>query len=171
MRYLRNNKILLMIIGTLLIVNIGLLYYGVWGHRRGSHEKSINMRDRMKMKLEKEVGFSKDQLAKYDEMRTKNRDSLEPLFEELHIAKENFFSLMYLSDAPDSVINLYSDRVCGKQQAIDLKIIKHFRSLKALATEEQKPKMDSFLQSITQRMAGGGRRGPGPDKDKGKDKK
>lgn len=157
-----------MIIGTLLIVNIGLLYYGVWGHRRGSHGKSINMRDRMKMKLENEVGFSREQLAKYDEMRTKNRESLEPLFDELHVAKENFFKLMHSPEVPDSVINLYSSQICEKQQAIDLKIIKHFRSLKELATEEQKPKMDSFLQSISQRMAGGGRHGPGPDKGKNK---
>jgi len=169
MRYLKNNKILLLIIGALLIVNLGLLYYGVWDHRPGSRGKAINMRERMKMKLEKEVGFSKDQLAKYDEMRTQNRDSLEILFEELHLAKDSFFSLMYSSQVPDSVISLYSARVCGKQQAIDLRMIHHFRSLKELATNEQKPKMDSFLQSIIQRMAGGGRRGPGPDK--GKDKK
>lgn len=168
MSYLRNNKVLLLIIAALLIVNFGLLYYGV---RKKGHAgpRKGDPKEWAKKKLEKEVGFNQEQLASYEELRTKHFDSLKPMFDELHIVKDSFFNLIYQPQVSDSAIAIYAARVCGKQETIDMKMLRHFRNLKALATDEQKPKMDSFLQSITQRMAGGGRRGPGPDK--GKDKK
>lgn len=169
MSYIKNNRFLLLIIAALLIVNIGLLYYGFRDKRSQGHKKeSRDPRAYVKMKLEKEVGFSTEQLAAYDDLRTKHFDSLKPMFDELRIAKDNFFNLLYQPQVSDSVISASAAVICGKQEAIDLKMIRHFRNLRGLATEEQRPKMDSFLQNITKRMAGGGRRGPGPEKNKDK---
>jgi protein CpxP len=163
MSYLRNNKLLLLIIAVLIITNIVVLYFHVW-RKQGIRHPS--MKEMVMKKLEKEVGFSKQQLATYDSLRSKHYESMRPLFDELKSAKDNFFSLAGKPEVADSVINNYSTAVSIKQNAIDKKMLHYFWSLKNICTEDQKPKMDSFLTDITKRMAGGGRRGPGPEKDK-----
>ena len=119
--------------------------------------------NRTKKKLKEEVGFTDDQLKKYEEFRNKHFDSLDPKFEELGKAKENFLNLLFQSNVSDSAISAASEKICGQQRLIDEQMLRHFISLRQLATDEQRPKMDSFLQKITKRMSGRGR-GPGPKK-------
>jgi hypothetical protein len=159
MSYLRNNKLLLLIIAALIITNVVVLYFHGW-KRQGMRHPS--MKEVVMKKLEKEVGFSKQQLATYDSIRTKHFESMGPLFDELKSVKDSFFSLAGKPEVPDSVINKYSITVNNKQNEIDTKMLKYFWLLKNICTEEQKPKMDTFLVNITKRMSGGGRRGPGP---------
>lgn len=163
MSYLRNNKVLLLIIAVLIVTNIVVLYFHFWKSHAPQHR---SMKEVVMEKLEKEVGFSKQQLATYDSIRTTHFKSMEPMFEELKTAKENFFKLVSQPGVADSVLNNYSSAVSNIQQAIDTKMLRYFWSLKDICTEEQKSKMDSFLINITKRMAGGGRRGPGPGGDK-----
>lgn len=159
MSYLKNYKVLLLIIVVLILTNIGLLYFYKWKKHDGKHK---SMKEQVMIKLEKEVGFSKQQLATYDSMRTKHFESMGPMFEELKVAKDSFFKLVLQPEISDSLINQWSSQISSKQQAIDIKMAKYFRMTKEICTEEQKPKMDSFLQSITKRMYGGGRR-PGAE--------
>lgn len=163
MSYIRNNKALLLIIAVLILTNIGLIYFYVW-NKHDAPRKSI--KEMLMTRLEKEVGFSKQQLAKYDSLRTKHFESMKPLFEELSAAKENFFKLVYQTDVSDSLINQLSLMISAKQQAIDTKMLKYFRMTKEICTEEQKPKMDSFLLGMTKRLSGGGGRRSGPDQNK-----
>ena len=168
MSYLRNNKVLLLIIAALLIVNFGLLYYGVRKKDRGHGPRKGDPKEWVIDRLKNDVGFNQEQIATYEDLRTKHFDSLKQMFDELRIAKDSFFKLLYQPQVSDSAINIHAAKVRGKQEAIDMKMLRHFRNLKALASNEQKPKMDSFLQNITQRMIGGARHGPGPDKGKNK---
>lgn len=163
MSYLKNYKVLLLIIVALILTNIGLLYFYKWKKHSRPHQ---SMKEQVMTKLEKEVGFSKEQLAAYDSIRTKHFDSMGPMFEELKAAKDSFFTLIQQPHQSDSVIGIYTARINEKQQAIDTKMLRYFWSLKEISTEEQRPKMDSFLQNITKRMSGGGRRGPGPGREK-----
>ena len=163
MSYLKNYKLLLLIIVVLILTNIGLLYFYKWKKHGGTHK---SMKEQVMIKLEKEVGFSKQQLATYDSMRTKHFESMGPMFEELGAAKDSFFKLIQQTPQPDSVIGIYTARINEKQQAIDTKMLRYFWSLKEISTEEQRPKMDSFLQNFTKRMSGGGRSGPGPGRGK-----
>jgi hypothetical protein len=164
MNYLRNNRILLLIITALLVTNTGLLYFYVW--KKKNRATFTSMREHVLMRLENEVGFSKDQLALYDSMRTKHFESMKPLLGELKGAKENFFKLVSQSDISDSLINAYAANVCEKQKTIDVRMLSYFLSLKKICTDEQKPKMDSLVVSITQRMAGPNRGVPGKEKHK-----
>src|SRR6058998_1854615 len=107
MNYFKNNKVLLLVIAALILVNFGLLYYGFIRKPEADHPMRPNkqqMLERTKMKLKDEVGFSEEQLKKYEELRNKHFDSLEPKFEELGKAKENFLNLLYQPDLSDSAI-------------------------------------------------------------------
>jgi len=163
MTYFKNNKVLLLVIAALILVNLGLLYYGFIDR----DEKRVlrtppsrtDMLNRTKEKLRNDVGFSDDQIKQYEQLRAAHFDSLDPKFEELGKAKENFLNLLYQSNVSDSAINEASEKICMQQRSIDEQMLRHFISVRQLATVDQRPKMDSFLQKITKRMSG---RGHGP---------
>ncbi len=166
MNYFKNNRVLLLVIAALIIVNLGLLYKGFIDRPKKPTREPMSrdaMIERTKKKLKEEVGFNDDQINKYIELRTKHFDSIHPKFEDLEKTKESFLNLVYQTNLSDSAIHSGSAKICEEQTAIDEQMLRHFVSLRQLATEEQRPKMDSFLQKIIKRMTGGR---PGPSKDK-----
>ena len=168
MSYLKNHKLLLLIIGVLLVANIVLLYPLAFNKHSQPRFSEKEMREKAKERVQKEVGLNAEQVALYDSLRTKQFESMRPLFEDLSKSKESFFNLIYQNGVSDSVINRYASAIGEKQIAIDLKTFQYFQAIKAICTEEQRPKMDSFIQQIVKRINGGGRRGSGSEK---KDKK
>lgn len=167
MSYLRNHKLLLAIIGVLLLANIVLLYLLAFRHPHGYRYSEKEMRENAKARVKKEVGLSDAQLMQYDSLRNHQFNTMRPLFEDLLKAKEDFFKLIYQEGVSDSLLLKKAAVIGEKQQAIDLKTFRYFQSVRALCTQEQKPKMDSFIQQIVKRIINpGGRRGPGPATEK-----
>ena len=167
MSYLKNHKVLLVVIAVLLISNIALLFFKSSGEKDGSPKPdNVNPREMVKKKLKEDVGFSDEQLAIYDSLRKKHFESLHPMLESLKMSKDSLFKLVFTPGTPDSVIRKYADKIAEKQEAIDLKTFNHFRSLKAICTEEQQPKIDTFIQQIVKRIINGGRRNSSPDRKK-----
>lgn len=164
MNYFKNNKVLLLIIAALIILNLCLLYFGFIGVEKHPTFKGMpsraDMIKRTEEKLKNEVGFTDDQIKKYEQLRMSHGDSLDIKLEQLGKLKENFLNLIYQPNVTDSMINAEGEKVCEKQKSIDEQMLRHFMSLRQLATDEQRPKMDSFLQKITKRMSGRGRMGP-----------
>ena len=167
MSYFKNNKLLLLIISVLLIANIGLLYLFVFNrsdHPPKPTEKE--MRARGIERVKKEVGLNDEQATLYDSLRTKQFKNMKPMFEDLTKSKEDFFSLIYQKGVSDSVLNAYAARIGEKQMALDVSTFHYFQSIKELCTEEQKPKMDSFIHQIVKRIitSNGPPRRPSSDK-------
>ena len=119
-------------------------------------------------KVKKDVGLNDQQAALYDSLRSNQFANMKPLFQDLTKSKEDFFSLIYQPTVSDSVLNAYASRIGEKQIALDLSTFRYFQSIKALCTEEQKPKMDSVIRQIVKRIINNGSRRPPSDK---KDKK
>jgi len=164
MSYLRNNKLLLLIIGVLLVANVWLLWAHVWNKPdKTGQRKQIKPPHEI---LKQEIGFNEQQSAIYDSLRTKHYRSIRPMFEELNASRDSLFKLMHQPQIADSMIAMQSETVYEKQKAIDLKMHQYFRSLRDLCSEEQKPKMDSFLTNLAKKMAGGRRWGGGDKKEK-----
>src|SRR5688572_8040338 len=149
MSYLRNNKLLLLITSVLLVANISLLYFFVFN--KPSHPGKTNPIKPIE-KVKNEVGLTDEQASQYDSLRTNQFKNMKPLFEDLTKSKEDFFSLIYQQSVNDSVLNSYASRIGAKQMELDLSTFHYFQSIKALCTEEQKPKMDSFIKQIVKRI-------------------
>ena len=158
MSYLRNHKLLLLVIGVLLVANIGLLWNFVW-KKPPTPPKPPSARERMIQ----EVGFTDEQVIIYDSLRDKHYKSIKPMFRELRHSKDSLFKLMHQPLVSDSLIENQSAIICEKQQAIDLKVHHYFGTIRDLCTEEQKPRMDAFLQDLAKRMSAFNRRGPGSE--------
>jgi hypothetical protein len=147
-----------MITGVLLAANIGLLWFYQW--RQPRHEPR-NFREDIRTKFINEVGISGTQLAVYDSLRNDHYESIGPMFKDLRMTRDSLFKLIHRTSVNDSAIASLSAEVFNKQQAIDLKIHRYFRSIRELGTEEQKPKIDSFLSRMANRAPWGNHRGPG----------
>jgi Spy/CpxP family protein refolding chaperone len=166
MNYFKNNRVLLLVIAALILVNLGLLYFGFIGRERHPTHTPISRDSMMKWterKLKEEVGFTDEQIKQYEQLRMGHGDSLDIKLEQLGKIKESFLNLVFQSNVSDSAIDASVEKICEKQKSIDKQMLRHFISVRQLATEDQRPKMDSFLQKITKRMSGRGR-GPGPKK-------
>jgi len=153
MSYLRNHKLLLLIISVLLIANIGLLYFFVFN--KPGHQRKIDPDGMRKMaieKVKKEVGLNDEQAVAYDSLRSQQFRNMKPLFQDLTKSKEDFFSLIYQQGVSDSILNFYASKIGEKQMQLDISTFHYFQSIKDLCKEEQKPKMDSFIKQIVKRI-------------------
>lgn len=157
MSYLRNNKLLLLIIGVLLLANISLLWYYVW--KKPAKAEPKRQVEHPSARLKREVGFNDQQATIYDSLREQHYRSIRPLFEDLRISRDSLLKMMHQPMVDDSLIARQSEIVYEKQKAIDLKMHRYFRSLRDLCSEDQKPKMDSFLNNLAKKMANGRRWG------------
>ena len=149
MSYLRNHKLLLLIISVLLIANIGLLYFFVFNKPERPHKATVQNPIE---KVKTEVGLNDQQAALYDSLRSQQFRNMKPLFKELTKSKEDFFSLIYQQGVSDSVLNSYASKIGEKQMELDISTFHYFQSIKALCNEEQRPKMDSFIKQIVKRI-------------------
>ena len=155
MSYLRNNKVLLLITSVLLIANICLLYFFVFkkptGHDKMDMDPKV-MHDKSIEKVKNEVGLNDEQAVAYDSLRSQQFRKMKPLFKDLTKSKEDFFALIYQKGISDSVLNSYASKIGEKQMELDISTFHYFQSIKALCTDEQKPKMDSFITQIVKRI-------------------
>lgn len=172
MTYIKNNKVLVFIIGVLLLSNIAMLYFYLT--KKNCEENKPKDKPRtefMVEKLKNDVGFTDSQIAQYREIRTKHKENMRPMFENIFYAKDSLYKLLVLPQAPsDSVVNHYLEEIGNKQEIIDQKIFNHFLTLKQLCTPEQVPRYDSTIQKVIKGMINP-RWGGGGDKKNNDNKK
>lgn len=170
--YIRNNKTLVLIITVLLVSNLFLLFSFIQKDKRDKREeKEIQPQSRrefMIKTLKDSIGFNDEQITKYEQMADKHKEMIKPMFDNMQQNKENLYKLLLQSEVPDSVVNNYLDKIGNGQRSIDEKVYYHFNSLKALCTQEQRPRFDSVTQKIIKRMISPYRKGGHGDKDKNK---
>ncbi|WP_126246082.1 Spy/CpxP family protein refolding chaperone [Chitinophaga rhizosphaerae] len=154
------HKVLSVLVVLLLLTNLFLVFFIVMKKPappgRGSHPS----RGEVMQLLEKEVGFSKDQLESYRQLKEQHWDRMKPSFTGMRNAKDGFYKLLSLSSVPDSVVNAMADTIAARQKQIDLQTFRHFQQVRALCTPEQQPRFDSVVQLVLKKMNGPWRKGP-----------
>jgi hypothetical protein len=144
------NKMLLAVIVVLLLANLATLYFFVVKNncipeRKYEHGAFITET------LEKEVGFSKEQLASFEKMKETHKKKMKPLFDDLRSAKDSFYVLMNRNEA-DSVLQSALKKIGEKQQALDMQMFRNFKEVRALCTQEQLVKYDTVIQKVIRKM-------------------
>jgi protein CpxP len=153
------NKILLIIVGVLLVVNLGVLLLFLNMKQPGNRSvRDGRGRQGMSEILEKKAGFSKQQLKAYQELREQHWTRIKPLLADLRNAKDTFYRLLYQPEVPDSVLSRAADVIGNRQKAIDLQTFRHFQQVRGLCDPSQRPKLDSLIQQVVTKMGGPFRR-------------
>ena len=102
--------------------------------------------------LQKEVGFTKEQLDAYQSLRKKQVDKIHALFDDLRKAKTDFYNLMYVSQVSDSVVNRAADLIAEKQKTLDLQMLNHFGLIRNICSPDQLQKFDTTIKKVIVRM-------------------
>ncbi len=160
-------KSLVAIVVFLLLSNIAMIIFFVV---LGDHKKSFHSKEEMANKLKNEVGFSPQQIALFDTLRTEHFKHSHQLFENIRTTKENFYNLLYNKDASDSAIINAADKIGQVQKTLDMQMFQHLRSVRNICTRDQLPKFDSLIKKVVVKMTGGGYR-PGSKRDVNKSPK
>jgi protein CpxP len=146
---------LLIIIGVLLLTNIGVLVYFL----RGKHDegvKSAKVTDEQPSTvtgmLQKEVGFNDEQLGVYKQMKEKQKEIIRPMFDDMRQSKDSLFRLLSYPETSDSVLERLADVIARKQKALDLQTFTYFRKVRTLCQPDQLPRYDSMILPMLRRM-------------------
>lgn len=144
-------KTLLFIIAVLLISNIALVVYVFTGgrcpHKPPTRDQQQN-KSGITSALEKEVGFSEQQLAQYKNLREEHWKIAKPLFDSMQKGKELLFKLTQTAAVEDSVVQNAAASIAANQKLMELQSFRHFKQVRELCTREQLPRYDSVLKKI-----------------------
>lgn len=162
------SKLYIFIIAALLLANIAMLTFFVWMKeppKKGNRSENRPGNPITEI-LQKKVGFNEQQMSQYEKLKQQHWQLMKPMFDSMRRAKEQFYERLDDEVIPDTAISRSSEAIGERQTAMDRQIFRHFRSLRELCTEEQKPRFDSLIKGVVQRMIAPGRRGGGrQDKD------
>lgn len=155
MRSVLKNKVLVSIIAILLVANIALLLFLISGMRKPDRENPPNSRPGHSTIpfLQDKIGFSEQQINQFNQLKEEHRQKINPLFEDLRITKDKYFSLV-----KDSHPKAYTDSLAAvigeKQKNLDIQLFMTVRDIRGLCTAEQQVKFDSLLPKIAYKMVG-----------------
>jgi Spy/CpxP family protein refolding chaperone len=150
----RKYKTLVSIIVFLLITNFAMLIFFMVIAKPIDKKSRYNDQNGFGVMLQKEVGFSKAQLEKYQALRTQQRQNIKPLFDDIRKSKDNFYGLLYSDSVPDSVIDANADSIANTQKKLDLQMFNHFKNIRNICTPDQLQKFDSSIKKAVARMTG-----------------
>jgi protein CpxP len=148
-----NNKPLIFIIIALLLTNIGVLGYFLWFKKTPPPKKDNNPQTWMINALQKDVGFTEQQVVQYKEISDEHWKRLKPMFADISKSKDSLFKLLSDESISDSIINRKAETIAQKQKAIDLQAFNNFKKIRTVcSTPEQRVKYDSLIQRLMRKM-------------------
>jgi Spy/CpxP family protein refolding chaperone len=142
MKNLLNSKIVSWLIALLVVANITTLAFFWIGHFKNQKENSP------KEFLSKNLNFSKSQKNAYFILAKEHNESAKIIREQIKNDKESLFQLLKSDTINDSVRNDKALKVSMSIQALDILTFEHFRKVRAICTEEQKPQFDELIQKM-----------------------
>ena len=142
MKNLLNSKIVSWLIALLVVANITTLAFFWIGHFKNQKENSP------KEFLSKNLNFSKSQKNAYFILAKEHNESAKIIRDQIKNDKESLFQLLKSDTINDSVRNDKALKVSMSIQALDILTFEHFRKVRAICTEEQKPQFDELIKKM-----------------------
>lgn len=144
------NKILVAIIAVLLLSNIAMLLYFVVF--KGGGRRADKHRSPMTEFLQKEVGFSQAQLARFDSLKQQHHANVRPLGDDLSRSRDSLYLLMADTTVTDAALQAAAEVIGRKQTALELRLFNNFRQIRAICTPAQLPRFDSLAPALVRKM-------------------
>jgi periplasmic protein CpxP/Spy len=150
MDFLIKSKILYIIIGILIVLNLlslGTLWF--WksrGEHRPPHMEQDHMKKDGKMFLTKELNLSKTQSDEIDKLRDEHFKKISPFFEDIHKLKDSLFALLPSKDSSKFVE--IANKIGAKQSELELETFRHFQKVRDILDDTQKQKFDVILKDM-----------------------
>jgi len=148
MKQLAQNKFLVLLIAVLLFANLALmLYFFVFRNKEDEKNKPPRVSDY----VQKELGLTSDQAARFQQLRDEHREAIKPLIEEMKNSKDSLYNLLQRPNVNDSVAAIMAKKIGEKQEEWELMIFHHFQKVRAICDSSQLPKFDSLVHRMINR--------------------
>ncbi len=148
------KRVALWTIILLIVLNLSTLAIIWTGHKRQSGpppQKNIPPSKRTLELLQQELGFSDEQIQKYDQLRREHAQQTQHLIHDLRRLKMQMMNEI-LTDHPDSITVAETAALIGNKQAeIEKLTFEHFLDLKKLCGENQVKKLQVLVDAFFQK--------------------
>lgn len=141
------NKILVVKVIILLLVNIALLIF-LWKGKQSGDNKHQPSSGNSVETMAKELNMTDSQKTAYQNFRDRYFANTKPIYDSIREARKYFLKMIQSPVVNDSDLELYSNRIAEKQALIDRMTLTHFRNVRAIFSGDQQKKYDDFIQKI-----------------------
>jgi hypothetical protein len=148
----KKMRSLIFVIIFLVIANIILLLFLIFGRKNQHRQHTRDRRSVIETFVQDKIGFNKQQMDIYENMRQADFEKRVPIFDSLKAAKSRFYEDIYNDTVPDSIINKIALAVSEKQMDVDKHMLQYFKQVRKICTAEQLPKFDSSFRDIVERI-------------------
>jgi Spy/CpxP family protein refolding chaperone len=105
--------------------------------------------------LKKNVGFTQDQLGRYDTISSENRSKMKVVFDEIAVGREDIFRKLASQEYSDSAIVIAANAIAEQQKAFEIKMLFHLKDIRNICTPVQQAVFDTgFYKIISKRSDG-----------------
>ncbi|MEJ7586011.1 MAG: hypothetical protein WKI04_00480 [Ferruginibacter sp.] len=137
-----------MIIAILLIANIAMLAFFLQKKTLGNQAAPQDKKAFIVALLKEEVGFSKDQLVKYDTLSNRHREKIGRLYDNIRNNKTVQFKKLAAVNFNDSAISELAEQSTASQRVIETNMFNHIKNIRMLCTPEQLSRFDAVFFKI-----------------------
>jgi hypothetical protein len=145
------SKLYLLIIGVLVLSNLAMLYFFFGNKEDGRRGSRNDGHDRMKEFLQKDLGFSQQQLLRFDSLASQHKEKMKVRFDSLRNNKEEQFKILGSYGFSDSIREALARSNSERQKQMELNMLHHFASIRSICNREQMLKFDSLFYKIWQK--------------------
>lgn len=149
------NKILIIFIGILLIANIGLVSFFLLNKKEQSKSLRQDKKEQVIAYLKKEVGFTDEQLSRYDTLSKAHRAKMKSIFDDMATGREAIFKQLASQSFTDSAINVTARSIAERQIMFEMLMLRHLKNIRDICTPSQQAVFDTgFYKIISKRGEG-----------------
>src|SRR2546428_818906 len=144
------TRALVTVVILLLLTNIAMLVFflGFKGPGRKDNHGGGGREAMMRTFLQKEVGYTEQQLQQYDTLAKIHKESIKSSMDDVRNNREQDLKEISTSGFNDSVIAAAAERSSGRQKDMLEKMFLHFKDIRKLCTPDQQSKFDSLFYKI-----------------------
>lgn len=146
-----SNKVLVIAVVLLLLVNVTMLIFMLKGRKYGHRKMGKPPFERMA----EELKMTDQQKTEYKKMKEEHMAAIRPAADSMRAIKKAMFSLVKADNITDSLVDHYSTLLAQQQAVADKATVHHFRKVRALFSGDQQRQFDEFVQKMMQRRRGG----------------
>ncbi|WP_341227053.1 hypothetical protein [uncultured Arcticibacterium sp.] len=130
----------LWVLGGLLLINLGLLLYLLFGN---TAKKPMLER---KPLLEAMLNFDEEQSIQFEALKNAHHEIITDNNKKIKVLKNRLFTDIENDEENDAAAT--AQRIGELTATIDLETRKHFKEVREICNEEQKQKFDDFLKEV-----------------------
>jgi len=148
------NKVLILIIGILLVANIATLSFFMMKKSDKPRTTKSDKKVMISNFLQQEVGFTKEQLNRYDTMSKQHRLEMRQSFDGMATQREQVFTKLAGNDFNDSAIQMAAEDISSQQKGFELLMLRHLDEIRSICTPQQKKIFDAGFYKIISKRGG-----------------